>query len=63
VVQVMRFFSEQRRDTEETMAAQNMKKKAVMGDIRKFFSQLIKVSKQHVKDPCCGVKTLNLVLT
>lgn len=40
--QVMRFFSEQRRDSEETMVALNMKKKAVLADIRKFFSALIK---------------------
>ncbi|XP_076459715.1 uncharacterized protein LOC143292910 isoform X2 [Babylonia areolata] len=40
--QVMRFFSEQRRDTEERMAALNVKKHTIQGDIRKFFSALIK---------------------
>ena len=38
----MRFFSEQRRDTEEMMAALNVKKRDLQGDIRKFFSTLIK---------------------
>ena len=38
----MRFFSEQRRDTEETRAALNVKKRDFQGDIRKYFSMLIK---------------------
>ncbi|KAL8601498.1 hypothetical protein ACOMHN_000440 [Nucella lapillus] len=40
--QVMRFFSEQRRDTEERMAALNLKKQTTQEEIRKFFSGLIK---------------------
>ena len=38
----MRFFSDQRRDTEETKVALALKKQNALSEIRTFFSSIIK---------------------